>query len=343
MEIRLRNRVVRSFTISPRTLDERLYWENIRTVAQLSQRYSCTGILIFTGNDTFVEPWLVAHSVILESEHLSPLVAVNPMYLHPFTAAKMVSSFAYLYKRKIYLNMVTGTALSHSQALNDQLSHDERYERLAEYIQIIQGLTSGTRAVNFDGRFYKVASLTLQPKVPENLTPEFLIAGQSEAAQRVVETTGSIGMQMLQPKLELELGKARGIHLGIITRRDRSAAWDAAQALFPEDRRGQKALDISMSNTDSVWKRRMRLAAEEPDVSASGYWLAPFRNFRADCPYFVGSHQEVADLLVRLIRKGIEVFILDIPAQEIEFQNINTAFEIAERALGAKEIQEKTL
>ena len=33
--------------------------------------------------------------------------------------------------------MITGTALSHLQAMDDNLSHDERYERLGEYAELI--------------------------------------------------------------------------------------------------------------------------------------------------------------------------------------------------------------
>ena len=111
MRIRLPGRTVEVFTISPRTTDEHEYWVNIEQVIDWSEKFDCTGILLFTGNDTYVEPWIAGHSALVRTENLCPLVAVNPVYMHPFTVAKMISTFAYLYKRKTYLNMVTGTAL----------------------------------------------------------------------------------------------------------------------------------------------------------------------------------------------------------------------------------------
>ena len=52
-----------------------------------------------------------------------------------------------------------------------------------------------------------------------------------------------------------------------------------------------------MKNTDSIWKKKMRLASKIRDLKGSeavdestGYWLQPFRNFKADCPYFVGDY-----------------------------------------------------
>jgi alkanesulfonate monooxygenase len=337
--IGLSEKEVKVFTISPRTLDPALYWRNIQSVVRWSEQYDCTGVLIFTGNDTFAEPWLVAQSVIAQTRRLSPLVAVNPVYMHPFTTAKMISSLAYLYQRKVYLNMVTGTALSFLEGFNDRLEHDERYERLGEYISIIQSLVMGQGLTSFDGKFYKVANLQLMPKVPPELRPEFLLAGQSEAARKLARAAGAIGMQMLPPDPD-EATAAEGIHFGIITRPEDREAWQVARASFPEDQEGQHILDISMRNTDSIWKKKMRLASKIEDLKSAGgegeetgYWLQPFRNFKADCPYFVGAYERVADLLVRLIRKGTSLFILDIPAREEEFQHIRAAFRLAGRRL----------
>ncbi len=333
MEISLADRIIRTFTISPRTLEKIEYWQNIRNVVKWSEKYGCTGILLFEGNDTYINPWLAAHASIIETNTLCPLVAVNPIYMHPFTTAKMVSSFALMYQRKVYLNMITGTALSYLEALNEDLSHDDRYERLWEYAQIICALLKSPRPVNFSGRFYKVSNLQLQPSIPSSLFPEFLLSGQSDAARRLCLDLNAIGLQMLHPEFEHGLINVRAIYFGIITRQDEDQAWEVAKRLFPENEEDQRVLDLSMKNTDSVWKRKMRLAAHQPDRADTGYWLVPFRNFKADCAYVVGAYERIADVLVRLIRRGIDVFVLDIPAREEEFQHIYYVFEIARNKL----------
>ncbi len=90
------------FTISPRTKAVDQYWANIERAIDWSDKYDATGILLFEGNDTYVQPWLAANAAFAKTKNLCPLVAVNPVYMHPFTAAKMVSSFAYMYGRKTY-------------------------------------------------------------------------------------------------------------------------------------------------------------------------------------------------------------------------------------------------
>jgi len=333
MRMQLADAAIEVFTISPRTTNQVLYWKDIQTVTRLSQKYDCTGVLIFTGNDVYVDPWIVAHQVMNETETLSPLVAVNPIYMHPFTAAKMISSLAYLYKRKVYLNLVTGTALSYLEALGDGLSHDERYDRLQEYAQIISLLLRGPGLVDFTGKHYQVSNLLLLPAVPESLFPGFLVAGQSEAAQRICATVDGIGMQMLKPQLEQAIDGQRGIHFGIVTRDTDQKAWEAAKRLYPEDEEGQEILEFSMGNTDSVWKRHLKGISDDTKPLPPNYWLTPFRNLKADCPYIIGDYEYVASLLVKLIERGIRTFILEIPPHEQEFYHIDVAFKMAAKQM----------
>ena len=76
-------------------------------MARWSESAGCEGVLIYTDN-RLVDPWLVSQIVIEATDSLSPLVAVQPIYMHPYTVTKMVTTLGYLYDRKIYLNMVAG-------------------------------------------------------------------------------------------------------------------------------------------------------------------------------------------------------------------------------------------
>ena len=46
--------------------------------------------------------------IIQNTATLCPLVAIQPLYMHPYTVAKMVASLGHLYGRRIYLNMLAG-------------------------------------------------------------------------------------------------------------------------------------------------------------------------------------------------------------------------------------------
>jgi alkanesulfonate monooxygenase len=198
---------------------------------------------------------------------------------------------------------------------------------------LIDELLAGKGLTSVDGRFYKVSGLQVVPKMPENLRPGYFLAGQSDAARSAAARLNACSMQMLQPGFQNQLNGARGIHFGISTRATRDQAWEAAHSWFPEDEEGQMMLDLSMQNTDSVWKRRMKSLSEDDKLRDNGYWLQPFRNFEADCPYLVGAHSEVADIIAQLIIRGVDTFILDLPANEQEFEHAHAAFRLAEQRL----------
>jgi alkanesulfonate monooxygenase len=293
--------------------------------ARFSDRNGLAGILLFAGNDTIVEPWSIAQHLLAHTAESSPLIAVNPVYMHPFTAAKFVSSFALLYHRKIYLNMITGTATSDHHGLGDeQLSHHDRYTRLGEFIHIVRQLLASTRPVNFNGKFYTTNNLQLRPGLPPALMPEFLIAGQSDDAHRVAKQMGCLMMQMLPPNLEEGINGA-GVNFGIFARENRDEARREAKLFFQDSAEKRELLKYTIENTDSVWKRRLNDAGKNYELHKNGYWLLPFLTFQADCPYLVGSYAEIGAKLRQFAEMKVSTIILDVVADEHELGHVGKA------------------
>jgi alkanesulfonate monooxygenase len=317
-------RKLRVFPTVPRDLNPVEFIEEIMRFARFSDGSGFTGILLFTGNDMPIEPWSMAQHILAQTAEISPLIAVNPTYMHPFTVAKFVSSFALLYRRKVYLNMVTGTAIADLRSLGDQLSHHDRYSRLDEFIHIVQQLLSSARPVNFKGKFYTTNDLQLRPRLPSVLMPEFLIAGQSDDAHRVAGQRGCLLMQMLPPNLEEGI-VARGLNFGIFARQGRDEARREARLFFQDSIERRQLLKYSMDNTDSVWKRQLNEAGQKSELHDNGYWLLPFLTLQADCPYLVGSYAEIGAKLRRFADLNVSTIILDMVADEQELNHVGKA------------------
>src|SRR3954468_19780870 len=115
------------------------YIKRVCEVSRWSDKAGCKGMLVYTDNG-LLDPWLVSQIVIQNTRSLSPLVAVQPVYMHPYSVAKMVSTLGYLYGRRLCLNMVAGGFKNDLIALNDVTPHDRRYDRLVEYTTIVQRL-----------------------------------------------------------------------------------------------------------------------------------------------------------------------------------------------------------
>src|ERR1051325_242150 len=182
-----------SYTASPL-----VYRREGLDIARWSDAPGCEGILVYTDNG-LVDPWLIAQDIITHTHRLCPLVAVQPVYMHPYSVAKMVASLAFLHGRRIYLNMVAGGFKNDLLALDDDTPHDDRYERAREYTLIVKALLRGEEPVTFEGRYYRVKNLRLTPAVPPELYPGILISGSSEAGARAAEAIAATRVKYPQP------------------------------------------------------------------------------------------------------------------------------------------------
>src|SRR5258706_5013700 len=176
-----RNDLRLSSTCPPTALaDPQTALRELESIARWSEDAGCEGMLVFTDNAQ-LDPWLVSQAVIRATKRLCPLVAIQPVYMHPYSVAKMVTSLAFVHGRRVYLNLVAGGFKKDLEALNDLTPHDERYARLVEYATVIQSLLGSSEPVSFDGRYYKVSNLKLTPALRAELQPGVLISGSSEA------------------------------------------------------------------------------------------------------------------------------------------------------------------
>ena len=308
--------------------DQEAYAQRVADVARWSEQAGCKGILVYSDN-RLVDAWLVSHIIVQHTTRLCPLVAVQPVYMHPYAVAKLVASFGHLYGRRIYLNMVAGGFKNDLTALNDTTPHDKRYDRLIEYTRIIRDLLAASLPVSHEGDHYTVKNLKLTPPLAPDLFPGIFVSGSSDAGLAAAKAIGAVAVKY--PKAPGEEvapneGVGAGVRVGIVAREDGDEAWRIARERFPEDRRGQLTHQLAMKVSDSVWHGQLSQLAEATSSDDSPYWLVPFQNYQTMCPYLVGSYERVGDELARYVGLGYRSFILDIPPAEEELHHINQAF-----------------
>jgi alkanesulfonate monooxygenase len=323
-------------TCPPSTdVDADRYVERVVDVARWSERHGCRGILVYT-DGRLVDPWLVSHVIVQHTARLAPLVAVQPLYMHPYTAAKMVASFAFLHRRRLDLNMVAGGFKNDLASLADPTDHDERYTRLTEYSAVIQRLLAGGPPLTFEGRFYRLDRVRLTPPLAPELMPGFFVSGSSPAGRAAARAIGAVAVQYPEPAGVEEPADCRraedpggddvdgrsGVRIGIVARRTEAEAWRVAWERFPADRQGQLTHELAMKVSDSSWHHKL----SAHDAAAGRWWLHPFKNYKTFCPYLVGAYEAVADELARFVVAGRRTFILDIPPDEDELGHTARAF-----------------
>src|SRR5882724_5321873 len=252
------------FTTCPTTLlaQPEASLRELEKLARCTEDAGCEGILVFTDNAQ-LDPWLVSQVIIEATDRLCPLIAIQPVYMHPYSVAKMITSLAFLHGRRVYLNMVAGGFKNDLTALNDLTPHDDRYVRLTEYTSVIQELLGSADPVSFEGRYYKVTNLKLTPPLPASLMPGLLVSGSSEAGMQAARQLGATAVEYPKPPAEYATAfssddvTAPGIRIGIISRPHDAEAWTAARARYPEDRKGQLTHQLAMKVSDSAWHKQL--------------------------------------------------------------------------------------
>ena len=149
----------------------------------------------------------------------------------------------------------------------------------------------------------------------------------------VAAELGAIAVKYPQPP-ELEPSHHHepvdvGFRVGIIARDDAEEAWAVAHERFPKSRGGALAFKAAMRVSDSSWHHQLSALAQEPPVHSEAYWLGPFENYGAFCPYLVGDHQTVAAELRRYLDCGFSTVLLDIPHLEEDLEHAMRALRQA--------------
>jgi len=328
---------LRIFSTCPQSKDVTAsdYLDRVTEVARWSERAGYEGILVYTDNG-IVDPWPVAQTIVAATDRLCPLIAVQPVYMHPYTVAKFISTFAYLYGRRLWINLVAGGFRNDLIALNDDTPHDDRYVRVTEYASIVRDLLKTEEPVSYEGKYYTIRNLKMTPPLSSDLPLGITLSGSSDAGMSAAEQIGAVAIRYPKPPGEEagvsdSVGTEVGVRIGIVARATSEEAWQVALERFPEDRKGQITHKLAMKVSDSQWHKQLSAKqtgdpeCHERDV----YWLGPFQNYKTFCPYLVGSFEEVSALVAQYIDFGFRTFILDIPPSLEEIEHTATVFRLA--------------
>jgi alkanesulfonate monooxygenase len=328
---KMQSRSIRLFSTCPPSAQYQYgddYLRKVKEVAEWSDDAGLEGILVYTDN-SLVDPWLASQMILSCTSNLAPLVALQPVYMHPYAAAKMVTTYSYLHNRRIFLNMVAGGFRNDLIALNDHTEHDDRYDRIVEYVSIMKWLFEEPGPLTFIGDYFTVKNLALKPRIPPELVPEVFVSGTSAAGIAAARKIGatSISYPGTPSGETISRDGPAGIRIGIIAREESSEAWRIAHERYPIDRKGQLTYAMARRVSDSSWYEQLSELGDSAAERSSPYWLVPFQNYKTFCPYLVGNYNEVRSEVSKYIREGFLTFILDVPPNREELHHTAVVFD----------------
>ena len=297
---------------------------------QKTAAFGFSGTLLPESIEGPINPWFFAQQLFTETEKLIPFIAINPCFVHPLYVARSIVNLSTFYKRPIYLNFITGGSAKDGLKINDKLTKEEKYNRLEEFITIIEELLNPKRDLlyTFKGFYYNFDKIVFKGTLSKKLQPVFHIAGNSKYAVSILERKQIVHMQMAQSQKNVNIGANKvGYHFGIIARETEQEARDILEEFCTVDRKKKILQRISIQNADANWKKEIYENYKNLPKD-SLFTMLPFIRGYSDVPYLVGTHKRIEKYLRYYLEKGIKTFIVEIPITgHNEFIEINKSIQ----------------
>jgi alkanesulfonate monooxygenase len=237
----------------------------------------------------------------------------------------MASTFQRLSGGRLLLNVVTGGESAEQRAYGDFLDKEQRYERTAEFLDIVTRLWRGETVTASEG-YLRVEAARLT-RLPEPV-PDVYFGGSSHAAGPVAARYADVYLTWGEPPRAVDT-KLRwiealadkeglepprfGIRLHVITRDTADEAWRVADRLLERvDDATVRDVQEGLARSESEGQRRMRELhqGDRRDLTVAPNLWAGIGLVRGGAgTALVGSHAEVADRIEEYARLGISEFI----------------------------------
>jgi len=260
------------------------------------------------------DPLLVSCALGLATTKLKFIAAYRSGLSQPTTFVQQVNSLSGLIGGRISINIVAGSSKEEQHGYGDFLAHDERYARAEEFLSVCRSFWTGETEVNFEGKYYRVEQGRLSTPflAPERPAPEIYISGHSEQSERLACNQGSCWLRVIDTpeKLEPLVARVRAcgisvcLRLAIMCRPTRAEAFDAVQALLPEDKR---ETTIALKDDSQMYREK---------VDGDTFWLnrslwtglAP--HYGPVWTTLLGSPEELAEAFLAYKAIGVSEFII---------------------------------
>jgi alkanesulfonate monooxygenase len=301
------------------------YIDYIAQVAKAAEIAGFEGALLPTGP----EPWIAAAALARETRRIKFLIAFQAAWTLPAYAAQQAGILQNLSHGRLEWNIITGGSPVQQAANGDFLSHDLRYKRTGEFLDIIKGLWEN-ETFSYEGEIYRLQNGSLWPAARQERRPGVYFSGFSDAALTVAAQHADVYLNWAEPidKLKPHIERVRelaakqnrtvrfGIRIDLLVRETEQAAWDEARRQYELiDARTAAILNRINGNSDSVGAARQTAYHQNKTgfddlVVGPNLWAGFGKAKPGPAVGLVGSYQNVAERLSEFRDAGISTFIL---------------------------------
>jgi alkanesulfonate monooxygenase len=277
------------------------------------------------------EPWAISSFLARETSTFRFMIAFQPGFLNPVTAARMTASLQRATGGRGLYNVITGGGGPAQLWWGDVAPHDDRYARTTEFLDVLRGVWSG-QPYSYQGKFYQVENASLPQQLLGQPFPEIYFSGSSDAALASASKHAEYYLSWLEPfdqlKDKFDRVKARTEALGrkikcavrvdIIARRTEEEAWREVRRGFEnlDDAAKERYKRFAQQTGDSVGANRQRGNAPKSlddyrdFIIHPNVWSGLSLLRGGQTQGIIGSYEQVAERLDDLVELGADAFIL---------------------------------
>ena len=133
-----------------------------------------------------LDAWSTAAALAAVTHRLELMVAVRPTFHLPALLAKQAANIDHISGGRLSLNVVSSWWAEEASKYGVGFdTHDDRYARTSEWLDVIDGVWKNRR-FSYAGRYYRVDETVLEPKPVSRPRPTIYAGGESEAAKELI-------------------------------------------------------------------------------------------------------------------------------------------------------------
>jgi alkanesulfonate monooxygenase len=267
---------------------------------------------------TSADGFLIAQHAAHHSERIKFLLAHRAGFTAPTQAARRVATLDNLTGGRLWLHIITGGNDADQRRDGDYLSHDERYRRTDEYLQVMRLVWTETEPFDFEGEFYRVAGASSDVSSVQKPHVPLWFGGISEAAIPVgakhCDTYALFGeplaeVSTLMQRLDAEAATHNrtlryNVSFRPIIAPTEDEAWRKARTILQGV---QSAPPLSNLNLEAETARRLTRLIENGEVHDERLWvpLAAATGGGGNTTALVGTPEQVAEAIARYYDLGV--------------------------------------
>jgi alkanesulfonate monooxygenase len=273
----------------------------------------------------------IASFVAHQTQRLGILLAHRPGFIAPTLAARQLATLDHFSAGRAAVHIISGGDDTEQQRDGDWLTHDERYRRTDEYLDVVKRAWTSNTPFDHEGAFYRVAGHRSQVRPLQQPHLPVYFGGSSEAAIAVAgkhadvfalwgESLDAVRETIARVRAAAAVhGRAEQIRFSLSLRpilaSTEDAAWARAESILA---RAQEVVARSPNFTrrpkdpQNVGSKRLLAEASKGNVVDTRLWTGITALTRAagNSTALVGTPQQVADALLEYRKLGVSTFLI---------------------------------